>query len=91
MPTVIVAPTARADLERLLQTHSLPPSTRERVLRSIRPLRDFPLLGASLHGRWAEFRFILGPWRWMIIVYRYDPDADTVAVLTARMAAAQSR
>ncbi|MFV2063596.1 MAG: type II toxin-antitoxin system RelE/ParE family toxin [Chloroflexota bacterium] len=82
MPAVIVAPTAQADLERLIQSHSLPRSTRERLRRSIDPLRDFPLLGAELHGRWAQFRFILGPWRWMIVVYYYDPDADLVAVAT---------
>jgi len=45
-------------------------------------LRDFPLLGAQLQGRWAPFRFILGPWRWLIIVYHYDRAADRVAIVT---------
>ena len=93
MAAVIVTPTAQADLDRLIQTHSLPSTTRQRVRRSIEPLRDFPLLGGALHGRWAEFRFILGPWRWMLIVYRYDPAADRVAIVTiqdGRSAAAQT-
>ncbi len=82
MAAVVVTPTARTDLERLIETHSLPTSTRARVRRSMAPLRDFPLLGAQLRGRWALFRFILGPWRWMIIVYHYDPTADRVAIVT---------
>jgi len=52
------------------------------VKRSLEPLRDFPELGAQLHGPWAPFRFLLGPWRWMIIVYHFDPEADRVAVVT---------
>lgn len=29
----------------------------------------------------ASRRFVLGPWRWMIIVYSHHPDEDVVAVL----------
>jgi plasmid stabilization system protein ParE len=79
---VIVTPTAREDLEGLIRTHSLPASTRERVKRSLEPLRRFPLIGAPLHGRWAGLRFILGPWRWMIAVYHYDEPAGRVSVVT---------
>lgn len=82
MAAVMVTPTALHDLDTLIQTHSLPATTRERVRRSIVPLRDFPLLGAPLHGRWHEFRFVLGPWRWMIAVYHYDETTDRVAVVT---------
>lgn len=82
MSAVIVTPTARRDLETLVRTHSLPGSTFERVKRSIEPLGRFPLLGAPLHGSWIRFRFILGPWRWMIIVYDYDEQADRVAIVT---------
>ena len=82
MTQVIVTPTARADLVSLIRSHSLPPSTVERVRRSIEPLRDFPELGAQLHDRWAAFRFILGPWRWMIIVYHCDAATDRVAIVT---------
>jgi hypothetical protein len=35
-----------------------------------------------LEGRWRDYRFILGPWRWMIIVSSYDPEADVVAIVT---------
>jgi hypothetical protein len=79
---VLVAPEAAADLSRLIATHSLPADTSSRVRRSIEPLAHFPLLGAALEGRWHDFRFVLGPWRWMLIVYTYDDEADLVAVLT---------
>jgi hypothetical protein len=79
---VLVSPAAADDLERMVATHSLPADTPSRVRRSIEPLRRFPLLGARLEGRWQRYRFILGPWRWMLIVYTYDEDADTVAIAT---------
>ncbi|HVL52885.1 MAG TPA: type II toxin-antitoxin system RelE/ParE family toxin [Vitreimonas sp.] len=84
MASVVVTPTARRNLAHLIETHSLPASTTERVRRALEPLRQFPLLGAPLEGRWAGFRFILGPWRWMIVVYRYDQTIDEVAVVTIR-------
>jgi hypothetical protein len=79
---VLIAPGAAADLARLITTHSLPADTPSRVRRSIEPLAHFPLLGASLEGRWRDFRFVLGPWRWMLIVYVYDEEADLVAITT---------
>lgn len=82
MASVLVTPTAQRDLADLIRTHSLPASTRERVRRSIEPLRDFPLLGAPLEGRWSRFRFVLGPWRWMVVVYVYDELIDRVAIVT---------
>ena len=82
MTTVVVARQAVDDLALLARTHSLPRDTSERVGRSIAPLAEFPLLGAPLSGRWTGFRFLLGPWRWMLVVYRYDEETDTVAVLT---------
>lgn len=82
MATVVITSVALDDLVTLISSHSLPTSTRERVERYVRPLRRFPLLGHELHGRWARFRFILGPWRWMIIVYVYDEEADRVAIVT---------
>lgn len=82
MAAVIVAPTAQADLATLIRTHSLPASTIARVKRSLEPLARFPLLGSPLEGRWSGLRFILGPWRWMIVVYDYDEAADRVAIVT---------
>ena len=82
MATVVVTPTAVEDLDRLNRTLSLPVTTRKRVRASLRTLSEFPLLGAPLVGRWAGYRFILGPWRWMLIVYVYDEAADRVAIVT---------
>ena len=82
MAKVAVSRRAVDDLARLIQTHSLPRATRERVRNSIEPLAEFPLLGPPLSGRWEGMRFILGPWRWMLIVYRYDEGAGEVIVLT---------
>lgn len=40
MARVELAQAAVEDLERLIHTHSLPPDTKERVKRSLRPLED---------------------------------------------------
>jgi len=78
-----LAAAAIEDLERLIRSHSLPPDTRERLKRSIAPLERFPLLGAELGGdRWAGFRFLLGPWRWMILVYVHIEDDDRAVIVT---------
>ena len=82
MATVVVAPTAVDNLDTLVRTLRLPRTTRERVKSSLRPLARFPLLGAPLDGPWADFRFLLGPWRWMLIVYVYDETAERVSVVT---------
>jgi plasmid stabilization system protein ParE len=82
MATVVVTATAVDNLDTLVRTLSLPRNTRERVKSSLRPLSRFPRLGAPLEGRWADLRFILGPWRWMLILYTYDEAADRVAVVT---------
>ena len=84
MAKVVVTPAAADDLTTLIRTHSLPPETRARFRRSLRPLARFPLLGAPLEDRWAGFRFVLGPWRWMIVVYTYDADDDRVAIVTVQ-------
>ena len=82
MASVVVTPTARRNLASLIETRFLPALTPERIRRALDPLHDFPRLGATLEGRWAGMRFILGPWRWMILVYRYDEVTDEVAVVT---------
>jgi plasmid stabilization system protein ParE len=81
MARVELAQTAVDDLERLISTHSLPPDTTERVKRSLRTLEDFPHIGAPLGGRWQGFRFLLGPWRWMLVVYEYFDDEERVVVV----------
>jgi len=79
---VLVTPAARDDLARLIRTHSLPRDTTRRVVRSLRPLAEFPLLGAPLEGRWKGFRFILGPWRWMVVVYVVHDGREQVSIVT---------
>jgi hypothetical protein len=78
---VVVTAAARAELAELIRTHSLPPDTESRVARAVQPLARFPRLGPELGGQFAGRRFILGPWRWMVIVYRWYEERDLVALL----------
>jgi hypothetical protein len=73
---------ALEDLANLTSSHSLPAHTIERVRWSLRHLERFPRMGAELSGRWAGLCFLLGPWRWMIIVYAFFEDEDRVVILT---------
>jgi plasmid stabilization system protein ParE len=84
MATVLMSPTARRNLDRLIETHSLPGSTLARFEDSIGGLATFPLLGAPLGGRWSGYRFILGPWRWMLVVYEYHDAEDVVGIVTVQ-------
>ena len=70
------------DLDRVILTHSLPPDTKGRVKRSLRVLEQFPNIGRQLDGRWHSMRFILGPWRWMLIIYDFEESSNLVLVLT---------
>jgi plasmid stabilization system protein ParE len=79
---VELAVAAVEDLDNLIRTHSLPRDTRSRVARSLRSLAEFPRIGPALGGPWEGFRFILGPWRWLIIVYVYIEEEDRVVVTT---------
>jgi plasmid stabilization system protein ParE len=88
MARVEVALAAVEDLDRLIRVLSLPRNTRERVRRTLRPLARFPRLGPELHGRWTGFRFLLGPRRWMLMVYAYVEGEDRVIVVTIQDARA---
>lgn len=90
MARVEFALAAIDDLAALERSHSLPPDTRKRVARSLRPLQEFPLLGAALHGRWDGLRFVLGPWRWMLLVYEYFEDDNRVVIVTVQDARSSS-
>jgi plasmid stabilization system protein ParE len=79
---VILSPNALDDLDRLISTLTLPANTRARVRRSLEALREFPQLGAPLGGRWAGYRFVLGPWRWMIVMYEIHDAGGTVGIVT---------
>lgn len=90
MARVELARVAVEDLERLIAVLSLPADTRERVRRSLEPLGEFPRLGPELTGRWQGTRFVLGPWRWMLVVYEHIESEDRVVVLTIQDARASS-
>lgn len=82
MAKVVLAEPAVTDLDRLIETHSLPATTRARVRASVEPLAWFPMMGSKLGGKWQGFRYLLGPWPWMLIVYEYDETEDRVEVTT---------
>jgi hypothetical protein len=82
LATVVLSATAVARLAELIETHRLPATTRDRVQDSIEALALFPEMGPRLAGRWGGFRFILGPWQWMLIVYEHDATSDRVYVQT---------
>jgi len=78
---VIVTPQAQRDVEEAVSTLNLPNDTWARIARSLRVLETFPLAGPELAGRWAPARFVLGPWSWMILLYRYEDSSDRVYVV----------
>ncbi len=82
MTHVELSAVAVEDLDRLIRSHTLPSDTRDRIRRTLAPLDRFPQLGPELAGRWSGYRFVLGPWRWMVIVYVYIEDEDRVVVVT---------
>lgn len=82
MARVELSVVAVEDLDRLILTHSLPDDTKERVTHSLRVLERFPLIGRALEARWSSYRVLLGPWRWLLVVYLFDRDEDLVLVVT---------
>lgn len=90
MARVELSAAALADLDELIASHELPQDTLPRVVRSLRPLERFPLAGRALTGRWQGFRFLVGPWRWMLLVYAYIDAEDRVVVLTVQDARTSS-
>ena len=82
MASVELAAAAIEDLDAIIASHSLPADTWPRVARSLRGLERFPLMGPELAGRWEGFRFVLGPWRWLLLVYVYLNAEDRVVVVT---------
>lgn len=82
MAVVLVAKTAQKDLSKLIAEHSLPQDARVRTRERLRPLARFPLIGSPLEGRWDGSRFLLGPWRWMLLIYEYVEESDTVYITT---------
>ena len=90
MPRVELSRRAVDNVDRLIATHSLPADTRQRVGRILRGLATFPDLGGELGGRWSGHRVLLGPWRWMLLIYRIDHEHDRVVVVTVQDACSSS-
>ncbi len=84
MAKVVIAPAVAGDLDLLIRELELPRNTRSRVRTRLGQLAEFPESGEELTDRWHGFRYILGPWRWMLIVFLYDKDADQVNVVTVQ-------
>jgi plasmid stabilization system protein ParE len=72
---------AARSLERLILTHSLPADTKARVRQSLEPLGEFPLIGPAISARGRDLRFVVGPWRWLIIVYAFFSEEDRVVIV----------
>ncbi len=84
MARVELSAAAVEDLDTLIRTHSLPDDTRERVRRLLWPLGQFPRMGPELSGGWTGMRFVLGPWRWLLLVYAFMESEDRVVVVTVQ-------
>lgn len=81
MARVIVTPQAQRDVDEAVSTLDLPDDTWARIARLLTVLETFPLAGPELGGNWAPTRFVLGPWSWMILLYRYEHSSDQVYVV----------
>ena len=88
MTRVELEATAIEDLDAMIVTHNLPANTHQRVKRPLRSPELAP--SARLSGPWSGFRFILGPWRWMILVYVVVQDEDRAVVLAVQDARSSS-
>jgi plasmid stabilization system protein ParE len=75
---IIVTPRARRDVDEAIPSLRLPDDTWSRIARSLQVLETFPEAGPELAGRWAPTRFVLGPWSWMVLLYRYEKSSNLV-------------
>jgi hypothetical protein len=78
---VVVTPRAQRDVDETISALNLPDDAWARIGRSLRALETFPFAGPELAGRWAQARFVIGPWSWMILLYRYEESSDLVFVV----------
>ena len=81
MAQVVVTPRAQRDVNEAISALNLPGDAWARIGRSLRVLETFPRAGPELAGRWAPARFAIGPWSWMILLYRYEDSSDQVYVV----------
>jgi plasmid stabilization system protein ParE len=78
---IIVTPRALRDVDEAISALNLPDNAWIRIGRSLQGLETFPLAGPELAGRWAPARFVIGPWSWMILLYRYEESPDRAYVV----------
>lgn len=82
MARVEVAPSASRSLDLMIADLDLPDDTHDRVRERLRQLRTFPASAPAREGgRWAGYRALIGPWPWMILVYRFIEADDLVRVV----------
>lgn len=74
-------PRARRDVDAAIGSLELPADSWSRIAHSLRTVETFPRSGPKLEGQLAANRYVLGPWRWMVLVYRYDEASDLVFLL----------
>ena len=90
MARVELSLVAVENLDRMIITHSLPADTRARVRYSLAILEQFPSVGRQLERRWQGLRLLIGPWRWLLLVYLYDEREELVIVVTIQDARSSS-
>jgi hypothetical protein len=78
---IIVMPRARRDVDAAIGTLELPADSWSRIAHALRVVETFPRSGPKLEGQLAGNRYVLGPWRWMVLVYHYDEASDLVFLL----------
>lgn len=88
---VRVAASAAGNLRRMVEALHLPADAIARVQASLAPLAEHPGIGVPLPDTYmgGGLCFLLGPWRWMLVVYRVEDgsgDVVVVAIEDARMA-----
>jgi hypothetical protein len=81
MSTIEVTRQARDELRGLIESRQLPANTRDRVVRSLLTLEEFPRAGKQLSGVWRDCRALVGPWGWLIVVYMYIESEGRVVVI----------
>lgn len=69
MARVAFSPEALEQLRRMIEDRAPVPDAYLRVKNSVALLRDFPRAGVPLEDELTGLQSILGPWRWMRIIY----------------------
>lgn len=81
MAQIVVTEQAARDPDLLIEFLTLPESTGDRVRNRLVLLSRAPAAGKSLGPPFGAARWIVGPWKWMVIVYVFDASDDRVDVV----------